>query len=60
MCCDHLVCASCARPVADAGCPVCRAARTRLHGSSPMPFAAWLALVVGLLGLALVLSTHVG
>lgn len=58
MCCDHLVCASCARPVADAGCPVCRAARMRLHGSAPVPLTVWLALVVGLLGLAFVLSAH--
>ena len=59
MCCDDLVCASCARPVADAGCPVCRAARARLHGSTPLPFAALLALVVGLLSLALLLSSRI-
>ena len=58
MCCDHLVCASCARPVADAACPVCRSARARLHGGSSMSFATLLAIVVGLLGLALLLSTR--
>lgn len=58
MCCDDLVCASCARPVADAACPVCRAARTRLHGGQPMPLATLLAIVVGLLGLAVLLSAH--
>ena len=33
MCCEHLVCASCARPVAEASCPVCRAARAQVHGT---------------------------
>ena len=60
MCCDHLVCASCARPVSDAACPVCRASRDRLHPGTTLPFAAWLALVAGLLGVALLLSTHLG
>jgi len=30
----------------------------RLHGSAPVPLTVWLALVVGLLGLAFVLSAH--
>jgi hypothetical protein len=32
MCCEHLVCASCARPVAEAACPVCRGTRAQFHG----------------------------
>jgi len=60
MCCDDLVCASCARPVADAACPVCRTARAQLHGSPGVPLAMWLALVVGLLATAFLLSAHLG
>jgi len=58
MCCDHLVCANCARPVAEAGCSVCRVARAELHGSQPMPLAVLIAALVALLGLALVLAGH--
>jgi len=31
MSCEHLICAQCAGPVAEARCPVCRAARSDLH-----------------------------
>jgi hypothetical protein len=31
MCCDDLVCARCAGPVAEGRCPTCRAARAELH-----------------------------
>lgn len=34
MCCDDLVCARCAGPVAEGRCPACRAARASLHHSS--------------------------
>ncbi|GAB3660692.1 hypothetical protein GCM10027589_22520 [Actinocorallia lasiicapitis] len=32
MCCDHLVCASCAGPVAEGRCGSCRAVRAQMHG----------------------------
>jgi len=56
MCCDNLVCASCSRPVAEAGCTVCRAARAQLHGSQPLPMATFLAVLAVLLLLAVLLS----
>ena len=59
MCCEQVVCASCARPVADACCPVCRVARAELHGTQPVPLAVILAGVIALLGLALLLTGHV-
>jgi hypothetical protein len=34
MCCDDLVCARCAGPVAEGRCPACRAARAALHHGS--------------------------
>jgi hypothetical protein len=34
MCCDDLVCARCAGPVAEGRCPVCRAARASMHHNS--------------------------
>ncbi|EFC79800.1 hypothetical protein CcI49_33025 [Frankia sp. CcI49] len=34
MCCEDLVCARCAAPVAEGRCPSCRAARESLHHSS--------------------------
>ncbi len=56
MCCEHLVCASCAQPVVQAGCPVCRAARAQLHTSAPTLNIALLAVVVtALLAIAAVL-----
>ena len=57
MCCDNLVCASCARPVAEAGCSVCRGARAQLHGQ-PMSLTTLLVAIAGLLALALVLAAR--
>jgi hypothetical protein len=31
MSCEHLICAQCAGPVAEGRCPVCAAARARMH-----------------------------
>ena len=56
MCCEQLVCANCARPVAEAACQVCRVARAELHGSHPVPMAVLVAALVVLLALALVLT----
>jgi hypothetical protein len=52
MCCDQLVCAHCARPVSEAGCPICRAARNELHPGAGLPLAAVVAVIVALLVLA--------
>jgi hypothetical protein len=34
MSCEHLICAACAGPVAEANCPVCQAARAHVHHHS--------------------------
>ena len=34
MSCEHLICAACAGPVAEANCPVCQAARAQVHHHS--------------------------
>ena len=58
MCCDNLLCASCSRPVAEAGCTVCRAARAELHGSQPLSMATFVAVLAALLLLAVVLTAR--
>jgi len=58
VCCDNLVCASCSRPVAEAGCRVCRAARAELHGGHPLPMATFLAVLAALLLLAVLLTAR--
>jgi hypothetical protein len=58
MCCDDLLCARCARPVADAGCPVCRSARAELHGTPSMPYAVLAVAMAALLTIAFLLATH--
>lgn len=60
MCCEQLVCANCARPVVDAGCSICRAARAELHGSAaPAVNLALVAVIVtALLAAAAVLYGH--
>ena len=58
MCCDNLVCASCSRPVAEARCSVCRAARAELHGSQPLPMATFLAVLAALLLVAVLLTAR--
>jgi hypothetical protein len=60
MCCEQLVCASCAHPVAEARCTVCRDARSSLHGSQQLS-AAWVAVALTLLlALAAVAYAHLG
>jgi hypothetical protein len=57
MSCEHLICAQCAGPVAEARCPVCRAARAQVHHHGPglsLPLVA--AALVALL--LLMLSLH--
>ncbi|MEU0370538.1 hypothetical protein ACIQ7Q_12025 [Streptomyces sp. NPDC096176] len=57
---DRLVCASCAAPVAEGRCPVCRANRQRLQQEGPfagLSPAALLALLVVLVA-AVALLAH--
>jgi hypothetical protein len=57
MCCERLLCARCAAPVAEAGCAVCRAARAELHPGAGLPIATLVAVVALLLALAVVLQS---
>ncbi len=53
MSCEHLICARCAGPVAEARCPACQAARAQVHhhhlgGLSVPVIVALLALLLAL------------
>ncbi|MBA2806569.1 MULTISPECIES: hypothetical protein [Streptomyces] len=54
---DRLVCASCAAPVSEGRCPVCRASRERLQqegpfaGLNPMALIALLAVLIAAVAL---------
>lgn len=59
MTCEHLVCASCSHPVAEGRCPVCREARSELHGhASAYPTMIAIALLV--LAIAWLLTRQLG
>ena len=58
MCCNGVICASCSRPVAEAGCSVCRAAHAELHGQ-PMSLTTFAVALAALLLLGFVLAAHV-
>ncbi len=50
MCCERLVCASCAGHVVDARCPSCAASRARVHGGGAALYVPdWLAVLAVLL-----------
>jgi hypothetical protein len=51
MCCDELVCARCGGRVAEARCPVCRAARAALHHRNGDWSAYAVPVLVGLVAL---------
>ena len=57
MSCEHLICAQCAGPVAEARCPVCRAARSDLHHHSHGHTIQY-AVVLMLLALAIILAVQ--
>ena len=61
MCCEGLVCASCAGHVVDARCGACAAAKARVHGGvAPLHVPEWLAaLAVLLVTLGLLLAAYV-
>jgi hypothetical protein len=59
MCCEQLVCGGCARPVAEARCSICRAARAELHHDSLTVNVALLAVIVtAMLAVAAVVYGH--
>jgi hypothetical protein len=59
MCCEQLVCASCAHPVMEARCEVCRDVRSAMHGGSQALPVTWLAVsVIMLLAVAAALYSR--
>jgi hypothetical protein len=59
MSCEHLICASCASPVIEGRCPVCREARAQLHHHGPAALSPQLLVAVALiLLLGLLIATH--
>lgn len=60
MSCEHLICASCAGPVAEGRCAACRAAHAARHGHGPRltaESAIVLAVLLALIGLMAVRLT---
>jgi hypothetical protein len=56
--CEHLVCASCAHPVAEGRCSICRAARSELRANRVSSYALALAVATLLLAVFAVLGAH--
>jgi hypothetical protein len=56
--CEHLVCASCAHPVAEGRCSICRAARSQLHANRVSSYALVAAVATMLLFLLALLGAH--
>lgn len=56
MCCDQLLCAHCAHPVAEARCPTCRVARSELHAGTTVHLATMLAAVLALMAVLALLA----
>ncbi|KLL11835.1 hypothetical protein [Protofrankia sp. BMG5.30] len=60
MCCEDLVCARCAGPVAEARCPSCRSARDSMHHASFTITPQLLIAVVAVLLILALLAAHHG
>jgi hypothetical protein len=56
--CEHLICATCAGPVAEGRCATCRAARAEVHGHGHHVSAQLWLLIAGLVLLAAFLALH--
>jgi hypothetical protein len=56
--CEHLVCASCAHPVAEGRCSTCRAARSELHAARVSSYAVAVAIATVMLLVLALLSAH--
>ena len=61
MSCEHLICAQCSGPVAEARCTVCRAAKSDLHHHHAYGVSIPYAVALLLLALAVLLAIqHLG
>jgi hypothetical protein len=55
---EHLVCASCAHPVAEGRCDICRAARSQLNANRVSSYALALAVATLLITVLALLGAH--
>ncbi|WP_131765685.1 hypothetical protein [Candidatus Protofrankia californiensis] len=60
MCCEDLICARCAGPVAEARCPSCRSARDSMHHTSFAITPQLLIAIVAVLLMLVLLAAHHG
>ena len=58
MCCEHLLCAACGGPVAEARCATCAVSRAQVHGVAGRPWSP--ELVAALVLVVLVVSLLLG
>jgi hypothetical protein len=58
MSCEHLICAQCTGPVSEGRCPVCAAARARVHHHSGPGLTVPLIALVLLVLLVMMLELH--
>jgi|SwirhisoilCB1_FD_contig_31_18417939_length_260_multi_13_in_0_out_0_1 hypothetical protein len=59
MSCEHLVCASCAGPVVEGRCAVCRASRDHVHSSALITLTPqMIAFIVAVLAVIAALGYH--
>ena len=58
MCCEGLICASCAGPVVEGRCSVCRAARDEMHHTSGLAPQVWAALIAAAAIIVLLVAHH--
>ena len=56
MSCEHLVCASCAGPVVEGRCAVCRASRAHVHSHGVSGLSPQVVLALVVLAIAIVLA----
>ncbi|HEX3907086.1 MAG TPA: hypothetical protein VHW92_04060 [Mycobacteriales bacterium] len=57
---EHLVCASCAHPVDEGRCSVCRAARSQLQANRISSYVLAIAIATLLFTILALLKTHFG
>ncbi len=58
MCCEGLICASCAGPVVEGRCSVCRAARDQMHHTSGLSPQLWAVLIATMAAIVLLVAHH--
>jgi hypothetical protein len=59
MCCEGLICASCAGPVVEGRCSTCRTARDHMHHAGGFTPQVWAALIAAAALLVFLVAHHV-